>query len=61
MKHRPYISRVHIRAWHDKDHGTTPGIALQQGSRITAHLTADEAKHLADQLVDMAEELEAQR
>lgn len=61
MKHRPYLSRVHIRAWHDKDHGTTPGIALQQGHRIAAHLTPEEAIELSNQLVDLVEELEAQR
>ncbi|WP_431710709.1 hypothetical protein [Glutamicibacter uratoxydans] len=55
---RPYIGRISKYCWTDKRTGErTPGIVLSGAHGLAAHLTADEAIQLADQLVDLAERL----
>jgi len=57
---RPYLSKVHSWQWRDQHGNATPGIALRKGQHIAAHLTPAEAIDLANRLVDLTEELEAQ-
>lgn len=55
---RPYIGRIWQHTWKDRSTGEhTPGIALGAAHGIAAHLTGPEALALADQLVDLAEQL----
>lgn len=55
---RPYISRIKIAPWKHRDGTATPGIALRKGKHVTAHLTAQEAIELSNQLTDLAEQME---
>jgi hypothetical protein len=58
MNRRPYIGRIWQHTWKDRATGEhTPGIVLGAAHGIAAHLSADEALALADQLVDLAEQL----
>lgn len=52
-------SRVHVRpyVWLNGDR-RHPGIGVLSGPRILAHLNADQARHLADQLHDLADDLD---
>lgn len=46
--------------WKDRERNETPGIGLwDKSSQVKAHLTAAEARQLADKLHDMADHLEA--
>jgi hypothetical protein len=46
--------------WKDGDRTQIPGIGIFHGDRLRAHLTPDEARKMADNLHDMADELQAQ-
>lgn len=60
MSTRPYIGKIRRFNWLSQHTGNhIPGIALWHGQRIIAHLTPVEAKQLADNLVDLAEQVEA--
>lgn len=54
----PYIGKVEIRDWITKDKRRVAGIRVAGASGIAAHLTADEARTLADTLHDLADQLE---
>lgn len=59
MSNRPiYIGQAIIRDWITKDKKRIPGIQLLNGRGIAAHLTADEARALADRLHDLADQLD---
>ena len=60
---RPYFSIVRISEWRDKITGQrTLGIRLSGAyGPIAAHLTAEEARNLADTLHDLADTLQAQQ
>jgi hypothetical protein len=53
-KHRPYI-KPRAYTWKAEDRTETPGIALMHGSKIRAHLTAAEARTLADRIHDLTD------
>lgn len=55
---RPFVTTM-IRKWRQGE-THTPGIAIMRGTLVCAHLTPDEALAFADQLVDLAETLQAQ-
>jgi hypothetical protein len=55
---RPRI-QVRYWTWRSPDQTETPGIGLFNGNRIQAHLTADQARNLADKLHDFADRLAA--
>ncbi|MER8025338.1 hypothetical protein [Glutamicibacter protophormiae] len=57
--HRPpYIGKAEIRDWITKDKQRIPGIRLMGATGIAAHLTADEARTLADTLHDLSDALD---
>lgn len=58
---KPYINSVRLKEWTNDDGTITAGIALYHKRQRVAQLTAAEAYELADNLVDLAEALEAQR
>ncbi|MBE4716760.1 hypothetical protein [Pseudarthrobacter sp. AB1] len=58
MSRRPYVTAKPY-VWKDAAGVATPGIALMQGAKVRAHLTADEARTLADTLHDMADRIDA--
>ena len=51
--HRPRI-RARKYIWRDQSGNETPGISLW-GRNLAAHLTYDEARHLADKLHDLVD------
>lgn len=55
---RPFLSKVVHHAWTKPGQPDTPGISLIGRGGLSAHLTASEAVALADQLHDLAEQLE---
>lgn len=55
----PYIGQVRIQDWITKDKQRIRGIRLTGASGIAGHLTADEARTLADTLHDLADRLDA--
>ncbi|ALG29714.1 hypothetical protein AOZ07_12470 [Glutamicibacter halophytocola] len=55
----PYIGQVRIQDWITKDKQRINGIQLRGAMGLAAHLTADEARTLADTLHDMADRLDA--
>lgn len=55
----PYVGSVKIQDWITKDRQRIKGIQLRGASGIAAHLTADEARELADTLHDLSDRLEA--
>lgn len=58
---RPYIGKVWHSTWTDRKTGEqTPGISMGGASGLAAHLTPDEARTLADQLHDLAEQIESE-
>lgn len=58
-RRRPFLSQVLLHTWAKPGEPDTPGIALIGLGGLSAHLTPAEAVSLADQLVDLAEQLEA--
>ena len=59
---RPFIGKVWIEHWTSMLTGkVTPGIKLGGSGGIAAHLTADEARELADKLHDLADQLDSTR
>ena len=61
MNRRPYIGKIWPHTWTDKATGTqTPGILIAGASGMAAHLTANEARHLADELHDYADKTESE-
>lgn len=52
---RPYFSHARIYGWDG-----TLGISIHKGADVVAHLTADEAIDLANNLVDLAERINTQ-
>lgn len=54
---RPHV-RIAAHTWLDADGNGTPGIALRHNKFVAAHLTPDQAMQMADQLVDLAEQVE---
>lgn len=54
----PYIGKVEIRDWITKGKQHIAGIRLTGASGIAAHLTAGQARTLADDLHDLADQLE---
>lgn len=59
MSNRPYIGKVWIEDWTSTyTQQRTPGIKLGGASGIAAHLSANEARQLADTLHDLADTLE---
>lgn len=47
------------RAWVDRETGDrVPGIALMHGAKVVAHMTPEEAKAMAEQLLRYADQLE---
>lgn len=57
LKHRPFLT-VKPYTWRAPDGTRTPGIALRYGGLIRAHLTPAEARAMADQLHDYADQIE---
>lgn len=57
---RPRINTIRYKDWTHNDGTTTKGIALYSKTFRVAQLTPTEAYELADNLVDLAEALEAQ-
>ena len=62
MKHqpgfRPFVT-TQSRAWVDRETGDrVPGIALMHGAKVVAHMTPEEAKAMAEQLLRYADQLE---
>jgi hypothetical protein len=57
---RPYFSHVRLNKWTNEDHTKTLGIAVHKGPKVVAHLTADEAIELSNNLVDLAERIQDQ-
>jgi len=55
----PYSGTVRIQDWITKDKQHIQGIRLSGASGIAAHLTANEARKLADTLHDLAETLDS--
>lgn len=56
---RPYIGKVWQSTWTDHQTGEhTPGIAMGGASGMAAHLTSSEARHLADELHDLADQVD---
>lgn len=56
-KKRPYLN-IRRRTWAHEDGSLTPGLALHQAGKVYAHLTADEARAMADKLHDYADRIE---
>lgn len=54
----PYIGSVKIQDWITKDKQRIKGIRLSGASGIAAHLTANDARTLADTLHDLADKLQ---
>ncbi len=54
MSYRPYV-KARPYTWLTPDGTGTPGVALMQGKTVRAHLTADEARNLADKLHDLTD------
>lgn len=57
---RPRINTIRYKDWTHQDGSTTRGIAMYHKTQRVAQLTAAEAYELADNLVDLAEQLETQ-
>lgn len=57
---RPRINTIRYKDWTHQDGSTSRGIAMYHKQWRVAQLTAAEAYELADNLVDLAEQLEAQ-
>lgn len=57
---KPYINSVRLKEWTNDDGTITAGIALYHKRQRVAQLEPHEAYALADRLVDLAEQLEAQ-
>lgn len=51
-------AKLQKRPWLDKDGTRTPGIALMHGAKVIAHMTAAEARAIADKLHDYADQLD---
>ncbi|WPR65494.1 hypothetical protein SLW73_03995 [Glutamicibacter protophormiae] len=51
-------AKLQKRPWLDKDGTRTPGIALMHGAKVIAHMTAAEARAIADKLHDYADQTE---
>lgn len=60
MSNRPYLTPK-LWEWRDGQGNATPGIALNYGSKLRAHMTPDEARAFADQLHDLADHIEESR
>lgn len=58
MTRRPNLSNVRQRGWENDDGTITDGVALYRRKHLIAHLRPAQAFALADQLVDIAEEIE---
>jgi len=54
----PFIGSARIRDWITKDKQRIKGIQLRGAHGIAAHLTAQEARELADTLHDLSDKLE---
>ena len=54
MSYRPYV-KAQKYVWLSSDGTGTPGVALMQGKKVRAHLTAAEAASLADRLIDLTD------
>ncbi|WP_425456047.1 DUF6907 domain-containing protein [Arthrobacter echini] len=54
---RPYLYPK-LWEWRDQQGNCTPGISLNYGKTLRAHMTPDEARAFADQLHDLADQLE---
>ncbi|MCS3492414.1 hypothetical protein M2368_001417 [Arthrobacter sp. JUb119] len=55
---RPFIGKIWIEDWRNIHTGkVTPGIKLGGASGIAAHLTKSEAYALANEIVDLADQL----
>lgn len=52
---RPTVGQVRRYKWLKNDGGTTEGIAIMRNRRLIAHLTPDEAIHVANQIIDTLE------
>lgn len=59
MTHRRPFLKPRAYIWKAEDKTETPGIGLMAGNQIRAHLSTAEAYALANQLVDLADRLEA--
>lgn len=57
LDRRPYLT-VKPYTWRGAYGDRTPGVALKHGGQIRAHLTPDEARAMADQLHDYADQTE---
>lgn len=57
MSTRPYFSHLRLNNWTNDDLTKTLGIAFHKGADVVAHLTADEAIELSNNLVDLAERI----
>lgn len=59
---RGTVSRPQVKPryweWRDRDRNETAGVGLFRGSDLQAHMTPTEARNLADQLHDMADQIE---
>ena len=56
----PYIGTVRIQDWITQDKQRIKGIRIGGRSGIAGHLTANEARTLADKLHDLADKLDPQ-
>lgn len=54
MTHRP-TAEARPYYWKDRDQNQTPGIALWGRKGLTAHLTYQEARSLADRIHDLVD------
>ncbi|GAA4374131.1 hypothetical protein [Paeniglutamicibacter cryotolerans] len=61
MSHRSGFrpqAKLRIRDWLDKDGTRTPGIAIMHAGKVLAHMSPSEARAIADQIHDYADQLD---
>lgn len=49
---------IRKRTWVDLDGSRTPGIAIMHAGKVLAHMSREEARAIADQIHDLADQLE---
>lgn len=62
MSHRPGFrpkATIRKRTWVDLNGTRTPGIAIMHAGKVLAHMSAEEARAIADKIHDLADNLDA--